>query len=266
MIRPLFSWILFGLVVAGTWIPRTALAQAEFGWQIQGGGVQPTSAYVHNGIRLETAAAASEGEQRFSPSLVDQYNRIGFRVGTALLFYPFEIRYDFTYLGWDRLETVCSGSSDAVILPSGEIDDATVSYRCGEEPISSSLSGQDLEPVQLHVISAGYRYYLPDLGGWLRPFLAVAPGIALSTYTDQAPDAGLDLGFHLGGGLGLDIGLSQTFTLATEARYNLLVHSPPTRMQDAANRAVARGETSLEAVLDLFHYVTFDLGLRLDFR
>jgi hypothetical protein len=242
-----------------------ALGQSRVGWEIFGGGTLPLSAYVQNGIR-QSEGLSNLGEEQLIPRLVDQYNSTGFQIGSSFVIDRLEFGYSFHEFGWDKEVTVCSGLGAAAEL-SGEIDDTTVAYDCSETAIrESDVSAAGLEPVLLHVFSAGYRFPLAAVEQSVNGFVVFAPGVALSTYDDSEADTTGVFGLHLSAGLGADIPLSETLTIALQGRYNLLLSAPSGTTQEAANRAQARGQSALSAVVTAFDYIALSLGLRLDFR
>jgi hypothetical protein len=222
-----------------------AHAQGRFSWQLQGGGVLPLSAYVHDGLRVVPGDTGTTGGEQLVAELVDQYNNPGFQVGMTVLLDRFELRYMFHMLTWDRTEAWCTGDGAAVHQSPSGLDDALV-------------------PVFLHVISVGYRIPLDVGPDSIQVYLGGAPGLAISSYNDVKSTT--VLGFNLSLGGGVDWFVTRGFGLGLEARYNLLLTAPVEAFQTAANRAEARGESAAQAVLDAFQYATLTLGLQVNFR
>jgi hypothetical protein len=260
---------LAGLVIAAILVawPVGASSQARLSWQFYGGGAIPISAYVHNGVRIDTEVPAGTEEDQLFSRLVDQYNRAGFRVGTTFLINQFEIGYSFSRFTWDREETMCRGFGGVVEPLARTFDDALVDYTCADSPLSTtSLGDSSLDPLFLHVISLGYRYYFVENADRIEAYAVGAPGLGIANYNDNFASQGNLLGFNLGIGLGLNITLTTGFSVGLDARYNLLLTSPPADATQSANRAVARGNSSLQAVLDAFQYIDITLGIHVDFR
>jgi len=254
-------------VIVAAWSSE-AVCQSRLSWQFYAGGVLPLSAYVHNGVRLDGDVTAPTGEDVTVSRLVEQYNKLGFQVGTTFLVNQFEISYSFNRMAWSREDTMCIGSGGVLEPIPGVFDDSLVDYQCSSgDPISTaSLEKSSLDPLFLHVISVGYRYYFFDQVGRLESFVVAAPGLAISSYNDNIADDSNQLGFNLGLGVGLVVSLTDGFSVGLDARYNLLLTTPPVRSTQSANRAAARGQSAASSVLDAFHYVDLTAGVHIDFR
>jgi hypothetical protein len=247
--------------------PASALGQSRLSWQFFGGGAIPVSAYVHNGVRIDTEVPAGTEEDQLFSRLVDQYNRAGFQVGTTFLINQFEISYSFSRYTWSREETMCRGFGGVLEPLARTFDDALVDYTCADEPLTTtSLADSSLDPLFLHVISVGYRYYFVEHANRLEAYVVGAPGLGIANFNDNIADQGNILGFNLGIGLGLNVVLTTGFSVGLDARYNLLLTSPPATATQSTNRAVARGNRSVQAVLDAFQYIDITLGIHVDFR
>lgn len=266
------------LLVVSALVPAVADAQSQLTFQAHGGGSLPLSAFVNSGIRLDSVVAPDTGAEVLQPRLVNQYNDFGFQVGATIVFNAIEFRYAFNRLTWATEETTCiydvaatearSGRTPgAVNLPTGEFDDSTAVYRClpPEERPTVDISNEVLDSVLLHTISLGYRLELVSVPEVVDTFAAVGGGLAISTYTDNQPDENT-VGFVFNGGVGADFVLTPDFAIAVESRYNLLLTAPVTRPQLSANRSATVGDPALAAVVEAFHYLTFSLGLSVNFR
>jgi hypothetical protein len=252
------------LLLLGCLVPAPTAAQSRFGLQLQGGGVAPLSAFVHS--ELPATLSAGSGVE---PSLMDQENAFGFQIGTTFLLDTIEIRYSFHRMAWATQATYCvpnpAFTNEVVLLASGDIDDTAVRYECLAEPIESDISGSGIEPVNLHALTAGYRFYLTPLDGPLEAFVVANAGLTISSYTHRSTDN--SLWATAGLGLGADVNLGSDFAIGVETRYNLFLSGPPGRFEAAVTRSAHRHPgDAVRASLEAFHALTFSLGVKLNFR
>lgn len=265
-----------GFVVVALAAPE-ASAQSRFGLELDFGGQFPLSPSVRSVVSLDSETDV--GQQAVGvPRLADRLNRPGFALGATALVSTLEIRYRFERFAWRGARVRCVGDRQAQQLPNGEIDDAEVRYDCGVQAFDVTLPGEDGSALGMHHLSVGPRFYLRrDARTTIRDGEVVErnrariyglpfAGFTLAQQQDPGLGPQLRAGVNLGAGGGLEFPLDRRVALALDARYTLSMVGGSSSPNARAGRAIAAERNVLGALMDVYHRVGLNLGIRIDFR
>lgn len=269
-------FIVFATLALLSWsVP--AVAQSRFALEVDVGAQLALSPSIHRVVSLDVEAADG-ATATGTPRLSDRLNSPGLHIGVTALVSTLEVRYRLESYGWRGARTRCVGDREAQLLPNGEVADAEVRYRCSDDGERIDFDVDTSSALVFHHLSVGPRFYLDrrpravTRGGATferpRTQLYAVPfgGFTLAQYVD--PNLGRQLrgGLHLGAGAGAEIPLERRFSFVVDLRYTLSLVGGAAAPSARARRAIADQRSTFAALLDSFHRVGVNVGLRFDFR
>lgn len=208
-------------------------------------------------------AALDLEEARPNARLVENESDIGFSMTAGLIANDWEITYGFSRHTWGALRytgaSFCFEEDNAfndVFFDWGSLSDLGLDGvpDVGRDGlIVRDADDVGLDPLYIHRILVGYRFYLVD--GTIRPYIPVAIGPTIVHTTNSSPLFGATIQL----GLGMDVALSDRTTMGIDLRYSADITESPAAEVASLRRLAIQSNSSnsslFESVVEVFQAI-----------
>lgn len=247
------------VVVVCLWWSRPVYA-VDFALEIAPGASFPLSTFIDRYPVETTLNFGTEAEPALIPGFlrVNLNNDTGFAVALTMLIDSFEVRYSLNRHTWAEIEQdALSIELESVPFLENVFFDAEA---FGLPRVVSRDGDKGLQPIFLHRLLGGYRFYLLD--GDIRPYIPFALGIAMvhgSTF-DTIFGGAIEIG------AGAEFVVAPGISVGLDMRYSAnIMENPALEVTGLVNQAAqaARSSSSLfESVVEVFQIFTISATAR----